>query len=92
MKQFLVVAYDIADDRRRQKIAKVMEQYGLRCNESVFECLLTDSRIEKMKQLLLKLADAKEDSILYYYLCLPCVMKRDGIGYRPELPPEIVMV
>ena len=44
MKQFVVVAYDVADNRRRQKIAKTLEQYGLRCNESVFECLLTEAK------------------------------------------------
>lgn len=92
MKQFLVVAYDIADDKRRRKIAKVLEKYGLRCNESVFECLLTDSSIDKLKTELLKLADPKEDSVLYYYLCLPCVMKRECIGRRSELLPETVMV
>ena len=88
----MVVAYDIADNRRRSKIAKVLEQYGLRCNESVFECLLTDAKIQKMKQKLLKLAHDDEDSILYYYLCLPCVMKRECVGRRPGFAPEVVMV
>lgn len=92
MKQFMVVAYDIADNRRRQKIAKVLEQHGMRCNESVFECLLTDAKIKKMQAQILKLADKSEDIILYYYLCLPCVMKRESIGKRPEFAPELVMV
>lgn len=92
MKQFMVVAYDIADNRRRQKIAKVLEQYGIRCNESVFECLLTEARIQKMQELLMKLADKDDDIILYYYLCLPCVMKRECIGKRTGFAPEIVIV
>lgn len=92
MKQFIVVAYDIADNRRRRKIAKTLEQFGLRCNESVFECLLTEAKIQNMKQKLSKLANEGEDSILYYYLCLPCVMKRECIGRRPGFKPEIVMV
>jgi CRISPR-associated protein Cas2 len=92
MKQFIVVAYDIADDRRRQKIAKLLVQYGLRCNESVFECLLTEAKISKLQQQLLKLADEQEDIILYYYLCKPCVLKRESIGRRPKIQPEIVMV
>ena len=92
MKQFVVVAYDISDDRRRHKIAKVLMQYGLRCNESVFECMLSDSKLLKLKQQLAKLVDEKKDSILYYYLCMPCVLKREHTGYKPELFPEIVMV
>jgi len=92
MKQFVVVAYDIADDSRRRKISKTLEQYGVRCNESVFECLLSLSRIGKMKQKLLKLANDREDIILYYYLCLPCTMKRESIGPKPSFDPEIVEV
>ena len=92
MKQFIVVAYDIADDRRRQKIVKVLVQFGLRCNESVFECILTESKIIKMKQQLLKLTNNKEDSILYYYLCKTCVMKRENIGCRPTQLPETIIL
>ncbi|HAL65493.1 MAG TPA: CRISPR-associated endonuclease Cas2 [Bacteroidales bacterium] len=92
MKQFLVVAYDIADDRRRQKIAKVLEQHGIRCNESVFECVLTGVKIKNLKLKLSKLANENEDIILYYYLCQPCVMKRDSFGKRPEWQPEIILI
>ena len=92
MKQFVVVAYDISNDRRRQKIAKTLKKYGLRCNESVFECMLTEAGIMKMKQQIIKLIDEKEDIVLFYYLCKPCAIKREAIGNRPEFLPEIVLV
>jgi len=92
MKQFLVVAYDISDDKRRNKIAKTLEKYGLRCNESVFECVLTDAGINKLKLKIEKLVNEKEDCILYYYLCKPCVLKRENIGYRPEFHEEIIVI
>ncbi len=92
MKQFVVVAYDIANDRRRQKISKVLVQYGIRCNESVFECLLTEAKIQKMKQQLSILSDEQYDIILYYYLCKPCVMKRESLGKRPEMLTETVII
>jgi len=92
MKQFLVVAYDIADNKRRNKVAKILEKHGLRCNESVFECVLTDSTIEKLKSKLEKIIHDKDDSVLLYYLCKPCVLKRENIGYRPEFHQEIVVV
>ncbi len=92
MKQFLVIAYDVADNKRRHKIAKTLEKYGMRCNESVFECILTDANIRKLKQKIEMLANEKEDSILYYYLCKPCVLKRECIGTRPELPEEVVII
>ena len=36
----VVVAYDIAYNKRRNKIAKCLEGYGIRVNYSVFECVL----------------------------------------------------
>ena len=92
MKQFIVVAYDIADDRRRQKIAKLLVQYGTRCNESVFECLLTEVKIKKMLKHLNALVNEKEDSILIYYLCKPCVLKRETLGHRPSPLSETIMI
>ncbi len=92
MKQFVVVAYDIADDRRRQKTAKILIQYGLRCNESVFECLLTESKIQNMKAQIAKVIDQQEDIVLFYFLCKPCVMKRENFGRRLGFKPETVVV
>lgn len=40
--QLRVVSYDIADDRRRRKIAAVLEERAARVQESVFEARLTD--------------------------------------------------
>ena len=48
-KNFIVVAYDISDDRRRSRVAKILEKIGVRINFSVFECLLTDSQYERLK-------------------------------------------
>jgi len=92
LKQFIVVAYDVANDKRRLKIAKMLEQYGLRCNESVFECILTEAKTREMKNKLLNVADESEDSILIYNLCMPCTVKRENIGKRAELLPETVVV
>ena len=82
VKQLIVVAYDIADDRRRQKIAKIMAQYGTRCNYSVFECFLSESKIATMQKKISDAADSKEDSILYYYLCKACLKKAEFFGKK----------
>lgn len=80
MKQFIVVAYDISDDRRRQKIAKVLLNYGVRKNFSVFECALTETQIKAMKSKLEKIIEPKVDCVLYYYLCKTCNRKKKVIG------------
>ena len=47
-KHFYVVTYDIGDDKRRQKVVKLLESIGTRMNFSVFECMLTDVQYRKM--------------------------------------------
>jgi CRISPR-associated protein Cas2 len=92
MKIFTVIAYDISNDRRRNKIAGVLEKVGLRCNESVFECMLTESQIIQLKRDLMKHCDSKKDSILLYTLCKGCALKRDSIGFVPKQDDMIVVV
>ena len=81
-KLFCVVAYDIADDKRRLRIVKVLEKYGVRVNFSVFECVLTESQYLKVQQLLKDKMKEKEDRIIFYPVCVNCFTK---IVY---LPPD----
>ncbi len=67
-----VVNYDVVDDRRRLKVAKVLTNYGRRVQKSVFECDLDDRRYLKMKQEVDRLIDHEEDSVRYYSLCSRC--------------------
>jgi len=67
-----VLCYDIADDRRRRRVTKVMESYGYRVQESVFEAFLSSSDLEEMSARLKKEIEEKEDSIRIYALCGTC--------------------
>ncbi len=69
---FWVISYDIKDDRRRLKVAKTLEDYGKRVQYSVFECILTDEYLIRLKRRLERLIKADEDSIRYYRLCNSC--------------------
>lgn len=80
-KHFYVIAYDIADDRRRQKVVKVLEPIGIRINWSVFECMLTPLQIEKVKVELNSMIKAKEDTIAIYPVCKECFSK---VEYFPK--------
>jgi len=88
---FLLIAYDVAATRRRNKIAKILEAYGTRVNYSVFECLLTTSRAETMKNELARYIKTGKDTILVYTLCKSCVNKRITIKGKNETV-EIVKV
>lgn len=72
---FWVISYDIKDDKRRLKIAKTLEDYGTRVQYSVFECILTDEYLNRLKRRLERLIKVEEDSIRYYKLCNACRSK-----------------
>jgi CRISPR-associated protein Cas2 len=77
---FVVVCYDIADDRRRNRIAALLEENGSRVQESVFECLLSDVEIRDVETRAAAIL-APEDKIRYYGICPKCLGRaRQGGG------------
>jgi CRISPR-associated protein Cas2 len=60
--QLWVVAYDSPNDKRRRKVAKLLEGYGERIQRSVFECLLQPHQMQRLRQILTRLAKP-DDSI-----------------------------
>lgn len=79
-KNFVVVAYDVSDDRRRSHVVKILEKVGVRINYSVFECMLTDVQYEKLRRNIGDKINQKEDRVVYYSICVECYTK---IVYQP---------
>ncbi|MDR4506846.1 MAG: CRISPR-associated endonuclease Cas2 [Candidatus Brocadiaceae bacterium] len=77
---FLVVTYDIIDDKRRSRVAKTMEDYGTRVQYSVFECNLDEDIFEEMLAALTGHIDHEKDSIRFYILCKGCVTSVKMLG------------
>ncbi|MBU1615858.1 CRISPR-associated endonuclease Cas2 [bacterium] len=77
---FYLVSYDIPDDKRRQKIAKILLDFGDRVQYSVFEAILTGELLEKMVARLKEFVSEKEDSIRIYRLCAECKKEIDILG------------
>ncbi len=69
---FYIVSYDIPDDKRRIKLAKILKDYGDRVQESVFECILDKNLLDKMTKKIDKVINQKEDSVRIYTLCANC--------------------
>lgn len=80
-KHYYVVAYDIANTKRRMKIVKILEGLGMRVNFSVFECMLTRKQFEIMCEQIQKLIVAREDQIIIYPICTECFAR---IIYYPN--------
>ncbi len=78
---FYVVSYDIPDDRKRNKIANIMLDFGKRVQYSVFERILDEKLFEKMIKRIEKIVSS-EDSVRIYPLCAKCdkIVKILGSG------------
>lgn len=77
---FVVVGYDIAEDKRRTKIHNILKSYGQWMQYSVFECDLSAAEYARLRSRLSKLIKPEEDSVRFYFLCSCCQTKVERIG------------
>lgn len=89
---FLVVAYDISDDRRRARMHALLLGFGTPVQESVFECELRPAQVSRLKARVRRLARPSTDRVAFYTLCPRCRAGAEDLGgLRPEPPPAIVV-
>ncbi len=77
---FVVVSYDIPDDRRRTRVMKVLKDFGAHVQYSVFECELSTEDYRRLRTRLIQLIDRRKDSLRFYVLCEQDVKKRKRWG------------
>ena len=77
---YVVVTYDVPEDKRRTKIHKVLKSYGQWVQLSVFECHLTDTQYAKLRSRLSKLIQPNQDSVRFFFLCGCCQGKIERLG------------
>lgn len=88
----LIAAYDIADERRRTRLRKLLLTYGDGVQESVFECTLTVEQIARLKRQVREVIDARVDRVDYYALCASCAAKVEDAEGRPRPPKAAIVV
>jgi CRISPR-associated protein Cas2 len=90
---FYVVVYDIPCDRRRKKVADLLEGYGRRVQYSVFECILTKAKFNELRQRLKKRIKNGEDSVRFYPLSSHTLTQVEVWGEPPVTqPPSSIVV
>lgn len=78
-----VIAYDVADDRRREAVAAVLATHGARVQLSVFECDLPDlDALRHVKDRIRALIDADEDQVRLYPLPASSTRCLEVLGNR----------
>jgi len=75
-----VIAYDVTDDRRRERVRTLLADYGQRVNYSVFECELEGKEFAQLQAQLARLIDDREDRVIFYRLCAGCRDRKSALG------------
>lgn len=83
-KFIVLMIYDIVDNKRRNKMVKCLEAYGVRVQKSAFEALLNRRQYEKMLRESSILIDEAVDSLRVYVLDDIIDVYTLGIGERKE--------
>jgi CRISPR-associated protein Cas2 len=91
-KHFVVVVYDISDDRRRTRLHDTLLNYGSPVQYSVFERLLDGEGLQRMKRAVRKVIRPRVDRVRYYTLCQSCLEKVEVTSGVEVLSEEEVIV
>ena len=90
---FYVLAYDIPDDRRRTKIAKLCESVAERVQGNVFEGYLSPQEVKSLLNWVARVLETEEDNLRFYLLCAGCRQKVTSLGRgQVTQPPDVIIV
>lgn len=68
---FVIVTYDIVENKSLNKVRKILKKYLTWTQNSVFEGEITDSKLQKCMAEISKVMDKDEDSIYVYEVSNP---------------------
>lgn len=84
----MIIAYDIADPKRLSRIAKLMLDYGVRVQKSIFEVSITPPAFQGLKKKVEKIIAPEADGVKYFPLCEPCAGAVEIIGQGQFTDPD----
>lgn len=79
-KKHYLILYDIRNEKRLTKVAKILESYSIRVQYSVFESDMPELIMKQMKSRLEKVIDTTEDFLLIFDICEKDWQKRQLFG------------
>lgn len=88
----VLVTYDVSvttreGQRRLRNIAKTCLDYGMRVQNSVFECEVTPAQFVVLKVELMEIFNAEEDSLRFYFLGKKGRQKIEHVGTKMVVDP-----
>ncbi len=93
-KTFILVTYDISNDKRRTRLHNKLLDFGSPVQYSVFECLLEDKDVKAMRRAVKQIIRPRKDNVRFYTLCSSCLRKVETTGNTDvldDLPPALIV-
>jgi CRISPR-associated protein Cas2 len=79
-----VIAFDVSDDRKRYRLVRVLKDYAVRVQKSVFEAAdLPRASFLRLRSRAEREIEPRTDSLRYYLLCSACVGRVEHYGAGP---------
>ncbi len=86
----ILITYDVqtsseSGKKRLRKVSKKCEEYGVRVQNSVFECIVDSTQLKQLQIALEEIIDPSVDSLRYYRLGNNHDTKVKHIGAKPAI-------
>lgn len=93
----VIVSYDVstktsAGKKRLKKVAEICLNFGIRAQNSVFECVVDPAQWEILKNQLLSIYDEEEDNLRFYYLGANWKKRLENYGKSKNLNIDDTLV
>lgn len=89
----VVITYDVSTidpggKKRLRRVSKMCQDYELRVQNSVFECIVDSTQLKQLKYNLIQIIDNEKDSLRFYRLGDNYKTKVEHIGAKASLDLE----
>lgn len=89
----VVVSYDVSTknksgQKRLRKVAEACQNFGIRAQYSVFECIVDPCQWELLKNELLSIYNPEEDNLRFYYLGSNWQNRLENFGVSKNLKAD----
>ncbi|WEG12323.1 CRISPR-associated endonuclease Cas2 [Pullulanibacillus sp. KACC 23026] len=89
----VVITYDVSTidpggKKRLRQVSKLCQDYGLRVQNSVFECVVDSTQLRQLKYKLLEIINKETDSLRFYRLGDNYKTKVEHIGNKETFDLE----
>lgn len=94
-RRHFVISYDIADDKRRTKVFRILNDYGDHAQYSVFFCELSIKELATLRAYFAEIIKPTEDQIMILNLGIAeqeLLNRLDCIGKRYEPPARVIVI